>query len=145
MFQTKLPSLNKVIIIGNLTRDPELRFTQAGVPVVNFKIASNKRYKDSLGMVKEDVCYIGVVAWEKLAESCRDHLTKGSAVLVEGELRSRLKENEDGSKRNFVEIKAFYIQFLDKDKRGESISLESRDSLHAAVSENETEGLSDKP
>ncbi len=145
MSQTKLPSLNKVIIIGNLTRDPELRFTQAGVPVANFKIASNKRYKDSLGMVKEDVCYIGVVAWEKLAESCRDHLKKGSAVLVEGELRSRLKENEDGSKRNFVEIKAFYIQFLDKDKRGENISLEGSDRLSAAVSENESDGLSDNP
>lgn len=145
MSQTKLPSLNKVIIIGNLTRDPELRFTQAGVPVANFKIASNKRYKDSLGMVKEDVCYIGVVAWEKLAESCRDHLKKGSAVLVEGELRSRLKENEDGSKRNFVEIKAFFIQFLDKDKRGEGLSLEGSDSLSAAVSENERDSLSDKP
>ncbi|OGC78752.1 MAG: hypothetical protein A2145_03445 [candidate division Zixibacteria bacterium RBG_16_40_9] len=144
MSPTKLPSLNKVIIVGNLTRDPELRFTQAGVPVVNFKIASNKRYKDSLGIVKEDVCYIGVVAWEKLAESCRDHLKKGSAVLVEGELRSRLKEHEDGTKRNFVEIKAFYIQFLDKDQRGESLGLESSDSLQAAVSENETDSLSDK-
>ena len=142
MSQTKLPSLNKVIIIGNLTRDPELRFTQSGVPVVNFKIASNKRYKDSLGIVKEDVCYIGVVAWEKLAESCRDYLKKGSAVLVEGELRSRLKENEDGTKRNFVEIKAFYIQFLDK--KGETLTLESNPNLESTVSGNETDSLSGK-
>ncbi|MGH7890073.1 MAG: single-stranded DNA-binding protein, partial [Thermodesulfobacteriota bacterium] len=89
-----------------------------------------------------DVCYIGVVAWEKLAESCRDYLKKGSAVLVEGELRSRLKENEDGTKRNFVEIKAFYIQFLDK--KGEAIPLESNAHVESTVSGNEPSGLSEK-
>lgn len=114
MANTKLPNLNKVFIVGNLTKDPELRHTTTGVPVVNFKIASNKKYKDASGNVKEDVCYIGVVAWQKLAESCYEFLKKGSAVLVEGELRSKVKENEDGSKKNFVEIKAFQIQFLDK-------------------------------
>ncbi len=144
MSQTKLPSLNKVLIIGNLTKDPELRYTQAGVAVVNFKIASNKRYKDSLGMIREDVCYIGVVAWQQLAESCRDRLKKGSAVLVEGELRSRIKDNEDGSKRNFIEIKAFYIQFLDK--KGETVTLESGANLESSLSqdENNLERLSDQ-
>ncbi|OGC94317.1 MAG: hypothetical protein A2142_05905 [candidate division Zixibacteria bacterium RBG_16_48_11] len=111
---SKLPSLNKVLIIGNLTKDPELRYTQAGVSVVNFKIASSKKYKDSLGTPREDVCHIGVVAWQKLAESCKDYLHKGSTVLIEGELRSRIKETADGAKRNFVEIKAFHIQFLDR-------------------------------
>lgn len=114
MANTKLPNLNKVLIVGNLVKDPELRYTTSGVPVVNFKIASNKRFRDGLGITKEDVCYIGVVAWQKLAESCSQYLQKGSAVLVEGELRSRLKENGDGTKRSFVEIKASQIQFLDK-------------------------------
>jgi len=114
MANTKLPSLNKVIIVGNLVRDPELRYTSEGVPVVNFRIASNKKYKDNFGMHKEDVCYVGVVAWQDLAQSCSEFLKKGSAVLVEGELRSRMKENEDGRKRNYVEIKAFQVQFLDK-------------------------------
>jgi single-strand DNA-binding protein len=114
MANTKLPSLNKVIIVGNLVRDPELRYTSGGIPVVNFKIASNKKYKDYLGMYKEGVCYVGVVAWQDLAQSCSEYLRKGSAVLVEGELRSRIKENENGSKRNYVEIKAFHVQFLDK-------------------------------
>src|SRR4030065_1474283 len=102
---SKQPSVNKVWIIGNLPKDPELRYTQAGVSVVNFKIASSKRYKDSLGTPREDVCHIGVVAWEKLAESCKDYLQKGSTVLIEGERRSRIKETYDGAKRNFVEIK----------------------------------------
>lgn len=114
MSNTKLPSLNKVLIVGNLVKDPELRYTTTGVPVVNFKIASNKKFRDALGVQKEEVCYIGVVAWQKLAESCSQYLQKGAAVLVEGELRSRLKENDDGSKRSFVEIKALQIQFLNK-------------------------------
>jgi single-strand DNA-binding protein len=114
MANMRLPILNKVLIVGNLVKDPELRYTSTGVSVVNFKIASNKKFKDGFGNQKEDVCYIGVVAWQKLAESCSRFLQKGSAVLVEGELRSRLKENDDGTKRSFVEIKASHVQFLDK-------------------------------
>jgi single-strand DNA-binding protein len=119
MGNTRLPHLNKVIIVGNLTKDPELRYTTTGVPVANFRIASNKKYKDNAGLNKEEVCFIGVVAWQKLAESCSKYLKKGSAVLVEGELRSRFKENGDGSKRNLIEIRAFQVQFLDK--KSESI------------------------
>ena len=139
MADTKLPSLNKVIIVGNLVRDPELRYASGGVPVVNFKIASNKKYKDSLGMYKEDVCYVGVVAWQNLAQSCSEYLRKGSAVLVEGKLRSRIKENEDGSKRNYVEIKAFHVQFLDK--RTDPVPLEEESILN--LSETDQENLAD--
>jgi single-strand DNA-binding protein len=139
MANTKLPSLNKVIIVGNLVRDPELRYTSGGIPVVNFKIASNKKYKDNLGMYKEDVCYVGVVAWQDLAQSCSEYLRKGSAVLVEGELRSRIKENEDGSKRNYVEIKAFHVQFLDK--RTEPLPLGEEDILN--LSQTKRENLAD--
>ncbi len=136
MANTKLPSLNKVIIVGNLVRDPELRYTSAGVPVANFKIASNKKYKDNLGMYKEDVCYVGVVAWQDLAQSCSAYLRKGSAVLVEGELRSRIKDNDDGSKRHYLEIKAFHVQFLDK--RTEPITLEERNALNLSQTEHES-------
>jgi single-strand DNA-binding protein len=135
MANTKLPSLNKVIIVGNLVKDPELRYTSGGVPVVNFKIASNKKYKDNLGMYKEDVCYVGVVAWQDLAQSCSDFLRKGSAVLVEGELRSRMKENEDGRKHTYVEIKAFQVQFLNK--REESVPLEEDNILNLSQTEQE--------
>ena len=118
------------MIVGNLTKDPELRFTNSGIPVVNFRIASNKRYKDNFGSGKEDVCYIGVVTWQKLAESCSEFLKKGSAVLVEGELRSRFKEEENGRKRNYIEIKASQIQFLDKAKRKEFEEEESLLDFH---------------
>ncbi len=119
MANTRLPNLNRVMIVGNLTRDPDLRATTTGVPVINFRIASNRRFKDNSGEWKEDVCYAGVVAWQKLAESCASKLKKGSAVYVEGELRSRSFDNEDGTKRNLLEIRAHHIQFLDRDERPE--------------------------
>jgi single-strand DNA-binding protein len=131
----RLPTLNKVLIIGNLTKDPELRHTQAGVSVVNFKIASSKKYKDSLGTPREDVCHIGVVAWQKLAESCKDYLLKGSTVLIEGELRSRIKETADGAKRNFIEIKAFHIQFLDR--KGEMSHMSTDEQMEFSSLEND--------
>ncbi len=139
MANTKLPSLNKVIIVGNLVRDPELRYTSGGVPVANFKIASNKKYKDNLGTFREDVCYVGVVAWQDLAQSCSEYLKKGSAVLVEGELRSRIKGNEDGTKRNYVEIKAFHVQFLDR--RREAVPLGEENILN--LSKTDQENLAD--
>jgi single-strand DNA-binding protein len=117
MTLTRLPNLNRVMIVGNLTKDPELRSTTTGVPVINFRIASNRRFKDNSGEWKEDVCYVGIVAWQKLAESCAARLKKGSAVYVEGELRSRTMDHDDGSRHSLVEIRAHHIQFLDKSER----------------------------
>lgn len=114
MAELKMPEINYVIIAGNLTKDPVCRMTTNNTPVVNFSIASNRKYKDSNNQWQEDVCYIGVVAWNKLAESCRDRLRKGSAVLVDGELQSRTWKNDDGNNRSIVEIKARRIQFLNK-------------------------------
>ncbi len=127
MPNTKLPSLNKVLIVGNPVKDPKLRYTSAGVSVVNFKIASHKKFKDNLGVYRQGVCYAGVVAWQELAESCGQFLKKGSAVLVERELRSRLREKRNGIKRNLVEIKALHVQFLDK--RTDSVSLTEEQSI----------------
>ncbi|HDR04008.1 MAG TPA: single-stranded DNA-binding protein [Candidatus Marinimicrobia bacterium] len=112
MPELRVPDLNHVIIVGNLTNDPLYSETQSGIPVVNFYIASNKRFKDRNGQVKEDVCFVGVVAWDNLAVSCRDNLSKGSTILVTGELQSR-KLHSDNGYRNIVEIKARKIQFLD--------------------------------
>ncbi len=110
----KIPELNSVVIVGNLTKDPVFRQTTKGTPVVNFTIASNRRFRDSKRQWKEDVCFVGVVAWNKLAESCRGRLKKSSAVLVEGELQSRNLKSPDGRTRTIVEIKARRIQFLDR-------------------------------
>jgi single-strand DNA-binding protein len=114
MADLKMPEINYVIVAGNLTKDPIFRETTNGTPVVNFSIASNRKFKDSSNQWQEDVCYVGVVAWNKLAESCRDRLRKGSAVLVDGELQSRSWKSEDGHNRSIVEIKARRIQFLNK-------------------------------
>lgn len=109
-----MPELNSVVIAGNLTKDPIFRQTTSGTPVVNFSIASNRRFKDKNEEWKEDVCYVGIVAWNRLADSCKDRLKKGNAVLVDGELQSRTFKTEDGTNRTIVEIKARRIQFLNK-------------------------------
>ncbi|UCH66029.1 MAG: single-stranded DNA-binding protein [Ignavibacterium sp.] len=114
MAELKMPEINYVIVAGNLTKDPVFRQTTNQTPVVNFSLASNRRYKDSSNQWQEDVCYIGIVAWNKLAESCRERLKKGSAVLVDGELQSRSWKTDEGHNRSIVEIKARRIQFLNK-------------------------------
>ncbi len=119
MAEFKMPELNSVIVAGNLTKDPIFRQTTNGTPVVNFSIASNRRFRDKNDEWKEDVCYVGIVAWNRLAESCRDKLKKGNAVLVDGELQSRTFKTEEGSNRTIVEIKARRIQFLNKRGGGE--------------------------
>ncbi|HMQ68478.1 MAG TPA: single-stranded DNA-binding protein [Ignavibacteria bacterium] len=119
MADYKMPELNSVVIAGNLTKDPIFRQTTSGTPVVNFSIASNRRFKDKNEEWKEDVCYVGIVAWNRLADSCKDRLKKGNAVLVDGELQSRTFKTDDGTNRTIVEIKARRIQFLNK--KGSSV------------------------
>jgi single-strand DNA-binding protein len=114
MSDLKMPEVNNVIIAGNLTKDPVYRQTSNNTPVVNFSIASNRKYRDGSNSWQEDVCYVGVVAWNRLAESCRERLKKGSAVLVDGELQSRIWKTEEGYNRSVVEIKARRIQFLNR-------------------------------
>lgn len=114
MAELKMPEINNVIVAGNLTKDPIFRETSNNTPVANFHIAANRRYKDSANQWQEDVCYVGVVAWNKLADSCKNRLKKGSAVLVDGELQSRTFKTEDDKNRTIVEIKAKRIQFLNK-------------------------------
>lgn len=126
MADLKMPEVNYVILAGNLTKDPIFRTTTSGTPVVNFTVASNRKFKDSSSQWQEDVCFVGIVAWNKLAESCKDRLRKGSAVLVDGELQSRTWRTDDGNSRSIVEIKARRIQFLNK--RGHGVSGTEEDS-----------------
>jgi single-strand DNA-binding protein len=133
MADLKMPEINYVIVAGNLTKDPIFRETTNGTPVVNFSIASNRKFKDSSNQWQEDVCYVGVVAWNKLAESCRDRLKKGSAVLVDGELQSRSWKSEDGHNRSIVEIKARRIQFLNKRLVGSDTNGASEDEEPSAA------------
>ena len=117
MSELKMPDINNVLIAGNLTGDPVFRKTSNGTSVSNFFIASNRKYRDNSGIWRENVCYVGIVAWHKLAETCNEVLKKGFSVLIDGELQSRNWRNEDGTTRNVVEIRARRIQFLDKTAR----------------------------
>ena len=107
-----MASLNRVLLIGNLTKDPELRYTPSGVAVVNLRLAVNRRYKDKTGELKEEVNYFTVVAWDKQAEVCNQYLHKGRAIFVEGILQSRSWETGDGQKRSTIDVRAERIQFL---------------------------------
>lgn len=130
MADLRMPDINNVTIAGNLIKDPTFRHTTTGgVPVANFSIASNRKFRDNSGQWKEDVCIIGVVAWYKLAESCYQNLKKGSAVLVEGELQSRTFKTEEGFNRNIIEIKSRRIQFLNKKEDFASRELEEAAQL----------------
>ena len=135
MADLKMPEINYVIVAGNLTKDPIFRETTNKTPVVNFSLASNRRFKDSSNQWQEDVCYVGIVAWNKLADSCKERLKKGSAVLVDGELQSRTWKTDDGHNRSIVEIKARRIQFLNK--RGKFVDTENQndDDDNSIVSE----------
>ncbi len=107
-----MASLNKVFLIGNLTRDPELRYTPAGVAVTNLGLAVNRRFRDKSGEVKEDVCFLTVTVWDKQAEACSQYLQKGSPIFVEGVLQSRSWETSDGQKRSTIDVRAERVQFL---------------------------------
>jgi single-strand DNA-binding protein len=119
MSEVKLANVNKVLLSGRLTRDPELRYTPGGVPVMTFSLALNRRYKDQSGEWKEEVSFVNVVAWQRQAEVASEYLKKGSAVFVEGRLQSRSWETSEGNKRSTLEVRAERLQFLDKVKREE--------------------------
>jgi single-strand DNA-binding protein len=105
-------SLNQVTLMGNLTRDPELRQTPSGQSVTSFSLALNRSYKDSSGEWQEATDYIDVVCWGPLAERVAQYLSKGRRCLVQGRLQSRSWE-QDGQKRNKVEVLANDVTFLD--------------------------------
>jgi len=105
-------SLNKVLLIGNLTRDPELRYLPSGQAVTTFTVAVNRVYKDNAGERKKEASFIRVVTWARRAEVCNEYLKKGSPVFVEGRLQSRSWEANDGTKRNTIEVVAQNVQFL---------------------------------
>ena len=109
-----MASLNKVMIIGNLGSEPEMRFTPNGSPVTSFRVATNRVYTTSEGERKQETEWFSVVAWNKLAEQCNQFLTKGRLVYAEGRLRTRTWEGQDGQKHYRTEIIANRVTFLDR-------------------------------
>ena len=111
-----MANLNKVFLIGNLTRDPELRYIPSGTAVSTFTVASNRAYTSAAGEKKEEACFVRVVTWARQAELAAEYLSKGSPVFVEGRLQSRNWETPDGQKRSTIEVVAQNIQFLGRGK-----------------------------
>lgn len=112
-------SLNKVLLIGNLTRDPELRYTANGTPVASFGIATNKTWKDTNGEMQESAQFHNIVAWSKMAEICQQILAKGMLVYVEGELNTRSWQGDDGVTKYKTEVRVKEMSLLDsKGKQG---------------------------
>ena len=112
-------SFNQVTLMGNLTRDPELRSTANGQSVCNFSLALNRSYKDATGNWQEATDYIDVIAWGPLGERVQQYVTKGRPVLVSGRLQNRTWE-QDGQKRNKVEVVAQDVTFLGGRSEGAS-------------------------
>ena len=104
--------INKVILVGNLGRDPELRYTQGGTAVANFTIATNERWTDKQGERQERTEWHRILAWGRLAEIVGEYMNKGKQVYVEGSLQTRKWEDRDGNTRYTTEIKAQNIQML---------------------------------
>jgi len=107
-------SLNRVMLIGNVGTDPEMRFTPSGNPVTSFRVATSRVYTTSEGERRQETEWFTVVAWKKQAESCNQFLTKGQRVYVEGSLRTRSWEGRDGQKRVTAEVIANRVLFLDR-------------------------------
>lgn len=137
-----MASLNKVLLIGNLTKDPELRYTPNGTAVTNLRIAVNRRFKDRTGELKEDTCFVTVTAWDKQAEICNQYLQKGRQIFVEGILQSRSWETTDKQKRSTIDVRAERIQFLGGPK-GEGAGDAAPEAPAAKVSSGSTDAQDD--
>lgn len=124
-----MANLNKVFLIGNLTRDPELRYVPSGTAVTTFGMAINRTYTNPAGEKREEVCFVRIVVWGRQAETCNQFLSKGSLIFVEGRLQYRSWESA-GEKRNTLEVRADRVQFLGRPKPGEHIP-----EVHAAAEE----------
>lgn len=111
-----MASMNKVFLIGNLTRDPEVRYLPSGAAVADLRLAVNRKYKTQQGEDKEETCFVAVSAWGRQAETCGQYLSKGSPVLVEGRLRYEEWE-KDGQKNNRLSVTAERVQFMGSPRR----------------------------
>ena len=113
-----MASVNKVILIGNLTKDPELRYTPSGTAIASFTVACNEKYKDKNGEWQEQAEFINVQVWNKTAENCEIYLHKGSQVYIEGKIKTEVWER-DGVKHYTTKVVAAAVQFLGGKKDGD--------------------------
>lgn len=124
--------VNKVIFMGTLVADPELRYTGSGTAVCNMRVVTNDEYRDGDGELKQTAEFHNLVAWTRLGEVMADHLSKGDNVYVEGSLHHRSYETEDGNKRYFSEVKVREFNFVPSGNGGGSTEQESQPQAAAA-------------
>ena len=115
-----MANLNKVFLIGNLTRAVELRFAPSGTAVGSFGLATNRNFTTQAGEKKQEACFIKIVVWGRQAETCNQYLAKGSSVFVEGRLIYRSWQGQDGKNKSTLEVRADRVQFLGKVNREQS-------------------------
>jgi len=123
-------SLNKVMVIGNVGGDPEMRFTPGGHPVTSFTVAANWMYTTPEGERKQETEWFNVVTWNRLAEQCNQFLNKGRLVYVEGRLRTRSWDGQDGQKHFRTEVIANRVTFLDRQVTSPASAEEKSDDSH---------------
>lgn len=122
-------TLNKVFMVGNLARDPDLRHTPSGTPVTEFRLAVSDSYTTSSGQKHDRTCFIDVVSWRKLAESCAEYLKKGSPVFVEGRLEQDTWTTSEGQRRSRIRVVAYSVQFIRREVE------RSRSGRHIKITE----------
>lgn len=139
--------LNKVFLIGRLTRDPEMRYTPSGQPVVSFGLATNRKWKGADGEIHEDTEFHEIVAWGRLAEVCNQILRKGRQVYIEGRIQTRTWEAPDGSKKSRTEIVALGMQALGskpQEMANKEIEVSPEEEFLEEISENPEEIISEE-
>ena len=132
-----MASYNKTISMGNLTRDPELTYTQGGTALCKFPLAMNEKFKDKDGNIKEDVCFVDITVWGKHAENCNKYLSKGSLVQVDGKLKLDTWTDKEGQKRSRHGITANSVQFLPSGGNNQEKKTEPRQEEKRVTQSNE--------
>ena len=128
-----MASMNKVFLLGNLTRDPELSHTQGGSALCKFGIAVNRKWKDkNSGDTREEVCFVDCVAWNRTAEIINQYLSKGSMALIQGRLQFNQWEDQQGNKRSKLEVVVDDCQFMPSGKGENQRKASSQQSEHQA-------------
>jgi single-strand DNA-binding protein len=120
-----MAAMNRVFLVGNVTRDPEVRKVGSGTSVLDLGLAVTERYRDKSGKQAEEVCFVDVVVWGKQAEACGQYLHKGSPALIEGRLQFDQWETDKGEKRSRLRVRAERVQFLERRAEGAAAEVET--------------------
>lgn len=128
-----MANFNCVMLIGRLTRDPELKYLQDGTALAHLDMAINKKWRDKSGNEKEETCFVNITAWKKTAELCTEYLKKGSSIMCMGELKTDSWIDQEGKKHSRLEVRAQQIQFLDRKEKTENVTPESPEQTEEAI------------